>query len=137
MKLLLISLLTVFPLILGRLGDFSPTIPLYILPITTSIKVTMTTYSVSVSQTDSNPYETASGFNLDKINPKKHRIIAISRDLRDTFKFGDSVYVKAGKYSGRYVVHDVMNKRFKKKIDILINPKDKGDKIENVIITKL
>ena len=136
MKSLLALSLAVTPLVSGSLEacsspyDSPP-------PKEDSIVVTMTTYTTSRSQTDSNPYETASGFILNKNNPKKHRVIAISRDLRDTFAFGDSVYVQAGKYSGTYVVHDVMNKRFKKKIDLLINPKDEGVKLDSVIIKKL
>ena len=136
MKSLLALSLAVTPLISGSIEgcttpyDSPP-------PKEDSIFVTMTTYTTSKSQTDSNPYETASGFILNKTNPKKHRVIAISRDLKDTFAFGDSVYIQAGKYSGKYVVHDVMNKRFKKKIDLLINPKDKGDKIDSVVIKKL
>ena len=136
MKSLLALSLAVTPLVSGSLEacsspyDSPP-------PKEDSIVVTMTTYTTSRSQTDSNPYETASGFILNKTNPKKHRVIAISRDLKDTFAFGDSVYIQAGKYSGKYVVHDVMNKRFKKKIDLLINPKDKGDKIDSVVIKKL
>jgi 3D (Asp-Asp-Asp) domain-containing protein len=136
MKTLLALSLAVTPVVSGSLEacsspyDSPP-------PKEDSIVVTMTTYTTSKNQTDSNPYETASGFILNKNNPKKHRVIAISRDLKDTFAFGDSVYIQAGKYSGKYVVHDVMNKRFKKKIDLLINPKDKGDKIDSVVIKKL
>lgn len=136
MKSLLALSLAVTPLISGSIGVCVPPVE-SIPPKDDSIIVTMTTYTTSVSQTDSNPYETASGFILNKTNPKKHRVIAISRDLKDTFKFGDSVYIQAGKYSGKYVVHDIMNKRFKKKIDLLINPEDKGDKIDSVVIKKL
>jgi len=142
MKSLLVLSLVITPIILGTLEGCTPPKDSPIPKEDSSIKrdsifVTMTTYTTSRSQTDSNPYETASGFILNKTNPKKHRIIAISRDLKDTFQFGDSVYVKAGKYSGMYVVHDVMNKRFKKKIDLLINPKDKGVRLDSVVIKKL
>jgi 3D (Asp-Asp-Asp) domain-containing protein len=41
--------------------------------------------------------------------------------------FGDTVILKGiGKWDGEYVVHDVMNKRFKNRIDILINPNDEA-----------
>jgi 3D (Asp-Asp-Asp) domain-containing protein len=137
MKALIALSLVITPIASGSVGvsSFNPSPSPK--PAEDSIVVTMTTYTVSRSQTDSNPYETASGFILNKKNPKKHRVIAISRDLKDTFAFGDSVYVEAGKYSGKYVVHDVMNKRFKKKIDLLINPKDEGVKLDSVIIKKL
>ena len=44
--------------------------------------VTLTTYTIDPLQTDDTPLITASGFKLDSINPRKHRIIAISRDLK-------------------------------------------------------
>ena len=100
--------------------------------------VTMTTYTIERNQTDSNPLETASGFILDKKNPAKHKVIAISRDLKSKFGFSDSVVVSnAGSYDGVYVVEDIMNRRFKDRIDILINPKDSGTKMYNVKIKKL
>jgi 3D (Asp-Asp-Asp) domain-containing protein len=90
------------------------------------IDVKVTTYTVSAAETDSDPTITASGFEVDSLNPKKHRIIAVSRDLKKKFKFGQRVKVTGiGKHSGVYVVRDVMNKRWEKKIDILINPDDK------------
>ena len=100
--------------------------------------VTVTTYHAVPGQTDSTPFVTASGYRINKRNPETDKIIAISRDLKDRFKFGDSVLVtNTGKYDGVYYVQDVMNKRFTKKIDILINRKDRGNKFLNVLITKL
>ena len=94
---------------------------------TTIGKVTVTMYQPETRQTDSSPYVTASGFKLDKKNPKKDRIIAVSRDLLDKLKFGDKVILEGiGDWSGEYVVHDVMNKRFRNRIDILINPGDEA-----------
>jgi 3D (Asp-Asp-Asp) domain-containing protein len=102
------------------------------------VSVTLTTYTASVAETDSTPFITASGFKLNKKNPKKHRIIAVSRDLKKKYKFGQRVKVKgAGKLDGVYVVHDVMNKRYKKRIDVLINKKDKQVKYRNIKISKL
>jgi len=94
---------------------------------TTIGTVTVTMYHPVPKQTDSSPYITASGFRLDKKNPKKDRIIAISRDLKEKLDFGDTVILQGiGKWDGEYVVHDVMNKRFKNRIDILINPNDEA-----------
>ena len=91
--------------------------------------VTATTYTVSESETDSSPTITASGFRLSKTNPKKHRVIAVSRDLKRKLRFGDKVRITGiGKLSGVYVVRDLMHSRWRKKIDILINPKDKQTK---------
>ena len=89
------------------------------------VKVTM--YSTDPRQTDSSPYITASGFRLNKRNPKKHRIIAVSRDLKEKLNFGDTVMLEGTNgWDGEYIVHDLMNKRFKNRIDILINPKDEA-----------
>ena len=99
--------------------------------------VTLTTYKSVGSETDRHPRITASGFKISKKNPKKHRIIAVSRDLKKKYPFGTKLTIKnAGKYNGEYVVQDVMNKRYKKRIDILINPKDKHTTIKGVKLIK-
>ena len=100
--------------------------------------VTMTTYTIDPLQTDDTPLETASGFELDEDNPEKHRVIAVSRDIKKKFKFGEKVRVSnAGKYNGVYYVRDLMNPRWKNKIDILINPDDNHTKLNGVILSKL
>ena len=100
--------------------------------------VTVTTYKPISGETDSTPNVTASGFKISRKNPKKHRIIAVSRDLKRKLRFGQRVRLRnAGKYNGEYVVRDVMNKRYKKRIDILINPKDKQTTIAKVKIYKV
>lgn len=102
------------------------------------IDVNVTTYTVNEAETDSEPTITASGFEVDSLNPKKHRIIAVSRDLKKKFKFGQKIKVTGiGKHSGVYIVRDVMNKRWKKKIDILINPDDKPFSFKNAKIYAL
>jgi 3D (Asp-Asp-Asp) domain-containing protein len=98
--------------------------------------VTLTTYKASEAETDSTPNITASGFKIT--NAKKHRIIAVSRDLKKKYKFGQKVRITgAGKYNGTYRVHDVMNKRYRKRIDILIGHNDKQTKLKKVKIYKL
>jgi len=100
--------------------------------------VIATTYTPSEKETDSTPLITASGFKINPKNPKRHRIIAVSRDLKKKYKFGTRVKISgAGKYSGEYVVRDVMNKRYKKRIDILIGHNDKQTKFKNVKIRKI
>lgn len=100
--------------------------------------VTLTTYSIHVAQTDSTPLLTASGYEINPNNPKKHRIVAISRDLKRKFKFGEKVEIRnAGKYNGIYTVRDLMHPRWKKKVDILINPNDKHTKLRRVKLYKL
>lgn len=98
--------------------------------------VTLTTYKANEAETDSTPNITASGFKIT--NPKKHRIIAVSRDLKKKYKFGQKIkIVGAGKYSGTYKVQDVMNKRYKKRIDILIGTNDKQTKLRKIKIYKI
>lgn len=100
--------------------------------------VTVTTYSISENETDSTPLLTASGFKINPHNPKRHRIIAVSRDLKRKYKFGQRVRItNAGKYNGEYVVRDLMHHRWKKKIDILINPSDKQTKLRKVKMYKV
>jgi 3D (Asp-Asp-Asp) domain-containing protein len=98
--------------------------------------VTLTTYKASETETDSTPNITASGFKIT--NPKKHKIIAVSRDLKRKYKFGQKIRITgAGKYNGTYRVHDVMNKRYRNRIDILIGHNDKQTKLKKVKIYKL
>jgi 3D (Asp-Asp-Asp) domain-containing protein len=88
--------------------------------------VAVTTYTPSVEETDSTPLITASGFKINPVNPKRQRIIAVSRDLKKKYKFGKKVRITGiGKLSGTYTVRDVMNKRYKKRVDILIGENDK------------
>ena len=101
-------------------------------------KVSLTTYKTDTAETDSTPLVTASGFKLDSLNPKKHRVIAISRDLKELFAFGDKVKLtNAGIFNGIWFIHDLMNKKYKNKIDILINPSDRQMSIEGVVISKI
>jgi 3D (Asp-Asp-Asp) domain-containing protein len=94
--------------------------------------VTVTTYSPTVEQTDSTPLITASGFEINPTNPKRHRIIAVSRDLKNKYKFGKKVRITGiGKLSGTYTIRDVMNKRYKKRVDILIGENDKQISFKN------
>jgi len=97
--------------------------------------VTVTTYNPHSSQTDSTPKITASGY---KIKKGTTRIVAVSRDLKRKYKFGTKVRITGiGKHSGVYVVRDVMNKRFTKRVDILISRRDKHTKYKRARITKV
>jgi len=100
--------------------------------------VTLTTYSVTEEETDDSPNITASGFEIDEDNPKKHRIIAVSRDLKRRLKFGEKVILSnAGRFNGVWYVRDLMNSRFRNKIDVLINEDDKQTKMFGVVLKKL
>jgi len=101
-------------------------------------QVSLTTYTTDSNETDSTPLITASGLKLDSLNPKKHRVIAISRDLKKLFSYGDKVMLSnAGIYNGIWFIHDLMNKKWKNKIDILINPNERQISLEGVVISKI
>ena len=111
--------------------------PKWVEPVVVKVEVvTLTTYSPSVGETDSSPNITASGFKIDLDDPKKHKIIAVSRDLKRKWKFNQKVRIKkAGKYNGVYTIKDVMNKRHKKRIDILVGLGDRPIKLTGVQVT--
>ena len=91
----------------------------------------MTTYRAVEEECDSTPNITASGFKIT--NPKKHKIIAVSHDLKKKWKWGTKVRITgAGRLSGTYYVRDLMNKRYRKRIDILIGRKDKQTKLKKI-----
>jgi 3D (Asp-Asp-Asp) domain-containing protein len=100
-------------------------------PIITNYKVSASVYFPEPSQTDSTPLITADGSKINKKNPKKQRWIAVSRDLHTRWggdlDFGDSLMVTgvSENLDGVYIVKDIMNRRMKKKIDILVSRKDK------------
>jgi 3D (Asp-Asp-Asp) domain-containing protein len=92
-------------------------------------KVIGTYYHADVGQTDARPLETADGHIIDqsKLRSGKLRWIALSRDLIDRhgghFSYGDRVYVyhPDKRIRGWWILHDTMNKRFKNRIDFLID----------------
>jgi 3D (Asp-Asp-Asp) domain-containing protein len=94
--------------------------------------VMVTTYSPTVAQTDSTPLITASGFKINPNNPKRQRIVAVSRDLKKKYKFGKKIRITGiGKLSGTYTVRDVMNKRYRNRVDILIGEDDTHTSFRN------
>jgi len=96
-------------------------------------EIFFTSYNAHKSQTDDSPCIGASGYDQCKF-VKKHRIIALSRDLvsygGDTpFKYMDRVFLKSDlddeRCNGEFVVMDTMNARYKKRGDIFfMNKKD-------------
>ena len=110
----------------------------YISSVAPSEVVTLTTYTPTFEECDSTPLITASGFKINEENPKRHRIIAVSRDLKRKYKFGTKLRIKgAGKYDGTYTVRDVMNKRYTNRIDILVGKRDTQTKLKKVKVYKL
>jgi len=96
-----------------------------------TLTVAASVYFPEPHQTDSSPFITADGSKINRNNPKKHRWIAISRDLHARWggemQFGDSLMVSgvSKELDGIYVVRDVMNRRIQNQIDILVGRNDK------------
>lgn len=102
-----------------------------------SALVTATIYHAVPEQTNADYLTTASLKKINKHNPQGHRWIAVSRDLeRLGFVFGTLVCVSgAGDMDGIWRVEDRMNRRWKRKIDFLVNEEMKFGKWDNVKIT--
>ena len=85
--------------------------------------VTVTMYQPVPEQTDSTPNITADGTVIKVDRASEYRYVAVSQNMLvkngGFLKFGDYVWVDAGKKSGVYQVRDVMNKRYTDRIDIL------------------
>ena len=101
---------------------------LFIISITTRATVThvtLTYYQPVKGQCDSKPLITADGskINLNHLKSGKIRWCAISRDLLYLFPKGKPkrIYIEG---FGTYQVRDVMNRRFRHSVDILIHPKN-------------
>lgn len=104
---------------------------------TSQTEVTTTVYNAVPEQTNSDPGHTASMFKLDLSNPYKHKIIAVSRDLLIEYPMGTKVRITGTRYDGVYTVEDKMNKRYSKRIDILINSNMPIGKWECVELLKI
>lgn len=97
--------------------------------------VTATTYRLTAKENGPYGNKMASGYKVSYKAPEEDRVIAISRDLVKHFPFHSYVTIEnAGALNGVWKVEDVMNKRFKNRIDFLIGYKAKTTKLHNVII---
>ncbi|MDI6785484.1 MAG: 3D domain-containing protein [bacterium] len=76
--------------------------------------VTATAYTPSIFECDSSPFITASGRKV------RDGMIAVSRDLYKILPFGSKVRIK----NKIYIVEDLMNKRWKKRIDFFMWSKE-------------
>lgn len=103
-------------------------------------------YHAVEEQTDSNPFKTADGsiINPTLLKEGKLKWCALSRDLikdsyrhknypsknawQGKFKFGDTIRICSKSkpaVNGQWIVHDVLNKRYRNSIDLLIAQNDK------------
>ena len=88
------------------------------------MKVEVTAYSPEVSQTDSTPFEMASGRVVTRNELKEMRYVAVSRDMLKRFnkegivlKYGDIIYIA-------FEVQDTMNSRYEKSVDLFVNSRE-------------
>ena len=100
-----------------------------------SVRVTTTVYLPFPPMTNI----TASGLEIDTVNTMKHRWLAVSRDLQEKgFTFGTKVMITGtGIHDGIWEVQDLMNKRWSKRIDLLVDREHASGKWENVKMVKL
>jgi 3D (Asp-Asp-Asp) domain-containing protein len=95
-----------------------------------AIHVTASIYYPEVAQTDTTPLITADGSHINQKKPRKHRWVALSRNLLKKWggaiNFGDSLHVKgiSRELDGVYVVRDTMKRRLRNRVDILVGPED-------------
>jgi len=87
-------------------------------------KVHVTVYNPVEAQCDSDPLITADNSKIDlrKLKNQKIRWAAVSRDLLAEVKFGDKIKITGCKekdLNGIWEVHDVMNPRYRKRVDLL------------------
>lgn len=107
-------------------------------------KVTATVYWAEPGQTDSEPLITADNSRIKRNHSSKDRWIALSRDMLKQnggkFKYGDLVEVKgiSPTLDGVYVLHDTMNRRLRRTIDLLVHKDEKlYGKWDNVRISRV
>ncbi|GAB2531273.1 hypothetical protein [Rufibacter soli] len=108
------------------------------------VNVDASVYFPEEDQTDADPLITADGSKINERNPRKHRWLALSRNLLARWggeiDYGDSVKVEgiSPQLDGVYVVRDAMHRRIRNRVDILVGPHDKiMGYWEDVKLTKL
>ena len=88
--------------------------------------VTATKYHPVKEQCYGNPLITADGsrINVKDLKEGKLRWIAISRDLLEHYSYGDTVIVVSEfeEISGKWVIHDTMGPKSRRRIDFLLHP---------------
>ena len=102
--------------------------------------VTATIYHACESQCNSEPLITADGSYIELSDIDNLNWIAVSRDLlQEGLHYGDVVELICADSTicGLYEIHDCMNKRWTRRIDILVSEDIKYGKWENVILRKL
>jgi 3D (Asp-Asp-Asp) domain-containing protein len=111
-------------------------------PTATIYTVTATAYEAVAGQTDAEPFVTADNSRIPKKYSSRTRWLALSRDLLrpwgGPFAFGDTVRVRgiSPSLDGVYTIHDTMARRHRRRLDVLVHPREhidlfqKGTKIQ-------
>ena len=100
-------------------------------PVSRTYKVTATVYQAVPSQTDGSPFITADNSRIRPRYGSHTRWLALSPDLLKQgggrFHYGDKVQVSqvSPQLDGVYTVHDTMNRRHRRRIDILTHRREK------------
>jgi 3D (Asp-Asp-Asp) domain-containing protein len=95
--------------------------------------VTATAYEAVAGQTDADPFVTADNSRIPKSYSSHTRWLALSRDLLSPwggpFSYGDTVQVRgiSPALDGMYTVHDTMNRRHHRCLDVLVHPREHVD----------
>ena len=115
--------------------------PEWVYPLIIGHEVTVTVYHAVEGQTDSTPDVLADGTRIDITKAGQYRYCALSRDLLERwdgpYAYGDTIYLEgAGKFSGPWIVKDTMNKRFKMRMDLLVDVGTRPYKFEVATIRK-
>ena len=104
-------------------------------------KIVVTMYHPVPEQTDDTPNITADGTIIKIKRASEYRYVAVSRNMLvrngGFLRFGDYVWVYAGKKSGVYQVKDTMNARFTNRIDILESPGVKPYKYDDASMRRI
>ena len=92
-------------------------------------------------QTDDTPNITADGTIIKIRKASDYNYVAVSRNMLTSYggflKYGDYVWVDAGKKSGVYQVRDTMAERWINRIDILESPGVVPYKYDNASLRKI
>lgn len=95
--------------------------------------VTATAYEAVAGQTDDDPFVTADNSRIPAGYSSRTRWLALSHDLLrpwgGPFKYGDKVRVRgvSAALDGTYTVHDTMNRRHRRCLDVLVHPREHVD----------
>lgn len=102
------------------------------------IKVKVTAYNPVKSQCGKDPKTTASNLELKKSKHNK-KVIALSRNLSKKFDYGDKFKLVVDNNVYDVEFQDIMNKRFKNRVDILMYNRDEAKEfgIQDGILIKV